>query len=386
MYKCEKCKQKVPATKQYKIERPPMVLCIQLKRFNLMGGKNGRPVTLARKLSITNHVRWAPAKAIAIEYKLDSMITHVGPSPNCGHYTSIGEAGNGTFYRFDDASVHPTSLQNALNTSAYVIFYEMLPKTKSAILSPQQTPQSSKLSSASPQLKPRQDGSSEKLKTEPKSPQTSMKSPQLSSNSSNQQPRLIGPQLPTPIKNRPTLITEPVKTLPKPKIISEPPKQPNTSKAVDATAKKTPMKTGLVPYGEDSSSDDDANTTPSLSSKSDIKTTPTQSEANTSSQSANHIPKPTSPSVKHISTNQCITPNKDSSKPSTSSLLKTESPQQSPITSSKVSSSKPPSSPSAVAKSKTPPSPNNLGDKKSIPTISSPFLPRSVAANLKKIK
>ena len=63
MYKCEKCKQKVgklqsapcftdlvqvPATKQYQIERPPLVLCIQLKRFNLMGGKNGRPVTLTR--------------------------------------------------------------------------------------------------------------------------------------------------------------------------------------------------------------------------------------------------------------------------------------------------------------------------------------------------
>ena len=57
MYKCEKCKQKVPATKQYKIERPPMVLCIQLKRFNLTGGKNGRPVTLAKKINISNHVR-----------------------------------------------------------------------------------------------------------------------------------------------------------------------------------------------------------------------------------------------------------------------------------------------------------------------------------------
>ena len=57
MYKCEKCLQKVPATKQYKIERPPLVLCIQLKRFNMMGGKNRRPVTLSRKLNITNHVR-----------------------------------------------------------------------------------------------------------------------------------------------------------------------------------------------------------------------------------------------------------------------------------------------------------------------------------------
>ena len=104
MYKCEKCQQKVPATKQYKIERPPLVLCIQLKRFNLMGGKNGRPVMLARKINISNHARWATSTGIAVEYRLVSMSNHVGPSPNCGHYTSIGEAANGTFYRFDDAS------------------------------------------------------------------------------------------------------------------------------------------------------------------------------------------------------------------------------------------------------------------------------------------
>ena len=56
-YECEKCHLVVPATKQYKIERPPLVLCIQLKRFNMMGGKNGRLVTLARKLNISSHVR-----------------------------------------------------------------------------------------------------------------------------------------------------------------------------------------------------------------------------------------------------------------------------------------------------------------------------------------
>ena len=40
LYNCEMCHQKVPATKQYKIERPPLVLCVQLQRFNMMGGKN----------------------------------------------------------------------------------------------------------------------------------------------------------------------------------------------------------------------------------------------------------------------------------------------------------------------------------------------------------
>merc|ERR1719219_2296085 len=180
MYKCEKCLQKVPATKQYKIERPPLVLCIQLKRFNMMGGKNGRPVTLSRKLNISNHVRWAQSKNITVEYKLVSMINHVGPSPNCGHYTSIAEAPNGTFYRFDDASVSPTSLQNALNTSAYVIFYEMVKTSRNQIVTPSpsqvktktslspQTPTVPEKKIIGPQLPPTSNGSVAKVAPSPR--------------------------------------------------------------------------------------------------------------------------------------------------------------------------------------------------------------------------
>jgi len=124
-YKCEKCKQKVPAHKIYRIERPPLVLCIQLKRFNIMGGKNGRPVTLSKNLDITKFIRWAAGHNLSFNYNITSLITHVGPSPNCGHYTAIGQAPNGTYYRFDDDCVNPTSVQNVLNNSAYVIFYEM---------------------------------------------------------------------------------------------------------------------------------------------------------------------------------------------------------------------------------------------------------------------
>lgn len=130
MYKCEKCKQTVPAHKIYKIERPPMVLCVQLKRFNIMGGKNGRPVRLSQKIELSRFIKWAPSSDLKFTYSLTSLITHVGPSPNCGHYTAIGQAPNGTYYRFDDSSVNPTSVQNVLNTSAYVIFYEMTQESR----------------------------------------------------------------------------------------------------------------------------------------------------------------------------------------------------------------------------------------------------------------
>jgi len=263
MYKCEKCKQKVPATKQYKIERPPMVLCIQLKRFNLMGGKNGRPVTLARKINISSHVRWAPIHNIPVEYRLVSMINHVGPSPNCGHYTSIGEAANGTFYRFDDATVHPTSLQNALNTSAYVIFYEMLKTSKNLILSPK-TEEEKVKQEASPKIsvKNNQNSVVEKKLIGPQIPQNLKVSCNPKPNS-GPSPKLIQDS-PRPSSGpSPKLIQETPKAKPspalqiKPKLISEPERKP----VVKPTPTPTQPVKGLVPYGGDSSSDEEQSVT-----------------------------------------------------------------------------------------------------------------------------
>ena len=87
-----------------------------------MGGKNGRPVTLAKTLDVSNYVRWSASAGLKFKYRLVSLIDHVGPSTNCGHYTAIGEAPNGSYYRFDDSSVNQISV---VNTSAYVVFYEM---------------------------------------------------------------------------------------------------------------------------------------------------------------------------------------------------------------------------------------------------------------------
>jgi ubiquitin carboxyl-terminal hydrolase 36/42 len=132
MYKCERCKAKVPAKKKCFIERPPVVLCIQLKRFSLQGGKISKPVALNRRIDALQHVKKKEgAKPMPpLQYKLVSMITHVGPSPNCGHYTAIGEAGNAQFFQFDDSSVRLISANQALNTASYVVFYEMTSKTK----------------------------------------------------------------------------------------------------------------------------------------------------------------------------------------------------------------------------------------------------------------
>merc|ERR1719336_1296524 len=141
MYKCEMCKVKVQARKRYRIQRPPAVLCIQLKRFSLLGGKINKPVQLFRKINIAPFLQSYNAlprsnindgrgdmtsnQNLGCEYSLVAMITHVGPSPNCGHYTAIGEAANGQFFQFDDSSVRPISVGQTLNTASYVVFYEM---------------------------------------------------------------------------------------------------------------------------------------------------------------------------------------------------------------------------------------------------------------------
>lgn len=105
-YKCEACKRRVPATKQFSLERAPKVLCIQLKRFSVMGGKISRHISFKQTVDIGPYVRKQPSEAQKkLLYKLTSMVTHVGSSVNCGHYTAVAQASAGKYYSFDDSFV-----------------------------------------------------------------------------------------------------------------------------------------------------------------------------------------------------------------------------------------------------------------------------------------
>lgn len=80
-------------------------------------------------------------------YKLVSLVTHLGPSQNCGHYTAIGQAPNGNYYQFDDSCVRPLPLSAVLGTNAYIMFFEKdnsnedssvpIASTSSAVYGPQ---------------------------------------------------------------------------------------------------------------------------------------------------------------------------------------------------------------------------------------------------------
>ncbi|XP_058458331.1 ubiquitin carboxyl-terminal hydrolase 36 isoform X2 [Malaya genurostris] len=124
-YKCESCKKRVAATKQFSLERAPFVLCIQLKRFSMLGGKINKHVELRRELDLTPYSSKSAASSGRLTYKLVSMVTHLGNTQHCGHYTAIGSTESGNYYVFDDSSVRPTSIQNVTSTNAYIIFYEL---------------------------------------------------------------------------------------------------------------------------------------------------------------------------------------------------------------------------------------------------------------------
>ncbi|XP_001662174.2 ubiquitin carboxyl-terminal hydrolase 36 isoform X1 [Aedes aegypti] len=124
-YKCEACKKKVAATKQFSLERAPFALCIQLKRFSMMGNKINKHVELKTRLDLTPFSSKSAVSNGRLTYKLVSMVTHLGSTQHCGHYTAIGGTESGTYYVFDDSLVRPISLQNVTSTNAYIIFYEL---------------------------------------------------------------------------------------------------------------------------------------------------------------------------------------------------------------------------------------------------------------------
>uniref|UniRef100_A0A182NHS2 Ubiquitin carboxyl-terminal hydrolase 36 n=1 Tax=Anopheles dirus TaxID=7168 RepID=A0A182NHS2_9DIPT len=125
-YKCEACKRRVAATKQFSLERAPFVLCVQLKRFSVLGGKINKNVELRSKLDLTPFS--SPAMRTTggkLMYRLTSMVTHLGNTQHCGHYTAIGHTDAGGYHVFDDSTVRPIGIHSVMSTNAYILFYEL---------------------------------------------------------------------------------------------------------------------------------------------------------------------------------------------------------------------------------------------------------------------
>lgn len=123
-YKCESCKKKVSATKQFSLERAPISLCIQLKRFSFVGNKLNKHIAIRQHLNLSKYSSRKNTNE-KLQYRLVSMVTHLGASQHCGHYTAIGLTDTGSYYQFDDSFVRQIPVSSVLNTNAYIMFYEL---------------------------------------------------------------------------------------------------------------------------------------------------------------------------------------------------------------------------------------------------------------------
>jgi len=252
-YKCDKCKGKVPATKKFSIERAPNVLCIQLKRFGLMGGKMSKHINFSRQLNL-NRFLFNPTSNGYVTYKFVSLINHMGPSQHCGHYTAIAEASNGQLYLFDDCSVRLVSLNVALSTTAYVLMYEKMhqsPKNMNGASKIQANPSQKPASVPRPGLisEPERPKPAPRpaMITEPERPKVNF---QVKTKDSPQKPRLV-------IHNGSSLF-KPSTTAPSTNGTAAPPSSlPKTEKNDKIT---TIAKTALVPYDTNSDEEDVAPT------------------------------------------------------------------------------------------------------------------------------
>jgi len=121
-YKCLKCKKSVTASKQFSIHRAPKILSFQLKRFSaFMGNKINREVSYPSKLDIKPYM--SNVQGGPLWYELYAVLVHSGYSCQSGHYYSYAKASNGQWYCFNDSSVYPVSVNQALSQQAYLLFY-----------------------------------------------------------------------------------------------------------------------------------------------------------------------------------------------------------------------------------------------------------------------
>ena len=141
-WQCSGCKKRVCATKQLTVFRPPLSLCVQMKRFTFGGlgsfgfgfggfhskkfGGRGHKVT--KPIAFPSEMKLPLSDGRSCEYALTGMVIHVGGSADSGHYTAYvkkAKSGGSTqWYHMDDSFVEAVSEKTVLRErNAYLLFY-----------------------------------------------------------------------------------------------------------------------------------------------------------------------------------------------------------------------------------------------------------------------
>ena len=142
--KCGGCKTLQPATKKLEIYDFPKLLILTLKRFNSSGAgcvgyfspysKNSTPVDIPEFLDLAAYCNPRGAKEAVSRgkyppvYRLIALSHHSGCMGG-GHYTAQGRCEkDGSWWEFnDDDVVRERGTPAGASSSAYVLFYQLMP-------------------------------------------------------------------------------------------------------------------------------------------------------------------------------------------------------------------------------------------------------------------
>nr|XP_014685211.2 ubiquitin carboxyl-terminal hydrolase 17-like protein 6 [Equus asinus] len=121
-YYCSMCLKKVPASKTLTLHTSSKVLMLLLKRFsNFTGSKMPKDVQYPEYLDMQQYM--SQQNSGPLLYVLYAVLVHAGWSCHNGHYFCYIKAGNGQWYKMDDAKVTACDVTSALSQCAYVLFY-----------------------------------------------------------------------------------------------------------------------------------------------------------------------------------------------------------------------------------------------------------------------
>lgn len=119
-YRCGKCKKLVNALKGFHLEEGPMILTIQLKRFNNSLMKINKYVRFTEKLELT---QFMINQKKPVFYDLYAVVVHQGSQMWSGHYYSYVKNSNNMWYLMNDETVRLANLERVLKENAYLLFY-----------------------------------------------------------------------------------------------------------------------------------------------------------------------------------------------------------------------------------------------------------------------
>jgi ubiquitin C-terminal hydrolase len=135
--KCEKCFCD-SATQTMEIEELPPYLLLHFKRFivdvspdysSISYRKDGSPVYFHDRLCFNtddDYDATESSSSIGPEYRLISVVNHIGQSASCGHYTADAQRTPGEWKRFNDSYVTSITEKQAIDQSrhtAYMVLY-----------------------------------------------------------------------------------------------------------------------------------------------------------------------------------------------------------------------------------------------------------------------